>query len=1295
MRLLASVLLAWMIVIAAAPGFALPAGEEEVRVLILAQKPARSGKLDAMLAAARQAGVTADYRFVGEADVGISLSELTRVDLLVIDSPYVSKLAGVAAALDSTLKAWGKPVLFVPRRGYIPALHLGETHGRRLGDYYQHGGEKNRQHFFAYLKALLSGMDTASIPSPLLLPDAGIYHPDHQQGVFADTGAYFRWLGLKTEDERPVIGVAIHRSYLVDGIMNHIDASVRQLERSGALPLVYYHPARDGKAIKKLLAPKGKTIPHAIISYRAVFDAAISREAFGELGIPVLQALVHKKSEAHWKQDSAGWPFSRIPFYLAQPETAGIIDPMVVAVTEKGQTSALDVQLDSLVRKALRLAQLQRQANEKKRIAILYYNSPPGGTHLKASFLNVPRSLARILGGMSAAGYKVDPLAEDTLAERAQTVLEGYHHTDAFERLLASDLAVLLPLEDYLKWFEALPKTVQARITDRWGEPGESRMLIERKGRRHFIIPRMASGNIVILPQPLRGGVDDDQGALQHDRKLPLNHSYLATYLWLREHFPADALIHLGTHGTQEWAPGKERALAVSDDPFLAVGEVPVIYPFIVDDVGEAVQAKRRGRALIISHQTPPFRPAGLYHELSGLHELVQRYEELDSGPVKAETRRAILARVSRNGIYADMGWKDPIDTRQFPQFMEELHHYLHDLAEAQQPLGLHSFGQEPSAEHLTSTVMQMLGSDYLHAAGAGKEALAQDYQQLRDSHPFRLLHRFLGDGKPPEGSDENLRELLRRAAQYADSLRAQGELPGLLAALDGRFITARVGGDPIRNPAALPTGANLYSFDPEILPTPQAWEAGKQLVDGLIDDYHKRHGQWPEKIAFSLWSSEAMRHHGVIESQVLHALGVRPVWNTRGRVRGVEIVPYAELGRPRVDVVISATGLYRDTFEGAMRLIAEAVDKVAALKEEQNAIWRHSRRVAERLISGGMAPDQAAGLARVRVFAPESGAYGTGLSDAILDSGEWEKDDQVARLYLQRMQYAYGKDAQISGLRVEGVNLYAEMLSGTQAAVLARSSNLYGLLSSDDPYQNLGGLALAVRHLDGTSPDLFIANLRDPARQRLETVGRFLARELRARQFHPGWIKSMQAEGYAGTVELLDTFNNLWGWEVTAPEAVRDDQWNMMAEVYVADKYNLKLREWFEEHNPQALAQMIERLLEAARKGYWKAQDTTLRQLVEDYEALQKQHAVSSQNERFRQFLNEKLAGYGLTAPASQAAAADGVPEQAAQQVQGQRLEQVSQQVSDWQLQSLMWLALLLAVSAAGYLRQTVFPGK
>ncbi|HID50549.1 MAG TPA: cobaltochelatase subunit CobN, partial [Anaerolineae bacterium] len=728
MRRLATLVLAWLMVIAMAPGFALTSGEEEVRVLVLAQKPARPGKLDAWLAAASQAGVTADYRFVGEADVGISLSELARVDMLIIDSPYTSKLAGVMAALDSTLKAWGKPVLFVPRRGYIPALHLGETHGRRLSDYYQHGGEKNRQHFFAYLKALLSGTDTASIPSPLLLPDAGIYHPDHQQGVFADAGAYLRWRGLKTDEERPVIGVAIHRSYLVDGIVNHIDATVRRLEQSGALPLVYYHPARNGEAVKKLLSPNGKTIPHAIINYRAVFDAAITRETFGELGIPVLQALVHKESEAHWKQDSAGWPFSRIPFYLAQPETAGIIDPMLVAVTEKGQTSALDAQLDSLVRKALRLAQLKRKSNENKRIAILYYNSPPGGTHLKASFLNVPRSLERILGGMSAAGYKVDPLTEHTLTKRAQAMLEGYHQTDAFERLLASGLAALLPLEDYLKWFEALPEMVQARITARWGEPSESRMLIERKGRHYFIIPRMASGSIVILPQPLRGGVDDNQGALQHDKKLPLNHSYLATYLWLREHLQADALIHLGTHGTQEWAPGKERALAVSDDPFLAVGEVPVIYPFIVDDVGEAVQAKRRGRALIISHQTPPFRSAGLYHELSGLHELVQRYEELDSGPVKAQTRQAILSRVSRNGIYADMGWKDPVDTQQFPHFMEELHHYLHDLAEAQQPLGLHSFGQAPLAEHLTSTVMQMLGSDYLHAAGGGKEMLAQDY---------------------------------------------------------------------------------------------------------------------------------------------------------------------------------------------------------------------------------------------------------------------------------------------------------------------------------------------------------------------------------------------------------------------------------------------------------------------------------------------------------------------------------------------------------------------------------------
>ncbi len=491
-----------------------------------------------------------------------------------------------------------------------------------------------------------------------------------------------------------------------------------------------------------------------------------------------------------------------------------------------------------------------------------------------------------------------------------------------------------------------------------------------------------------------------------------------------------------------------------------------------------------------------------------------------------------------------------------------------------------------------------------------------------------------------------------------------------------------------MRNPDALPTGRNLYGFDPSRVPTRHAWEAGKQAAEKLIAAHRQQHGRTPAKLAVSLWSVETMRHQGLLEAQALWLMGVEPVWDEGGRVVDVKLVPREQLGRPRVDVVLSATGLYRDHFPNAIRQLARAAQLAAeADREPDNVVAANTARIRALLKDRGLDEDSARDAAQTRIFSSEQGLYGSGLDDAALATDTWEGknegDHKLANLYLSRMQYAYGPDprrwgkrladimsqpaggsaqsasggnavsasgaspdgttanttANAPGARGEALNLYAEQLRGTEGAVLSRSSNLYGMLTTDDPFQYLGGIGLAVRHLDGKAPELYISNLRTPGSGRVERASQFLSRELATRQFHPGYIKGLMAEGYAGTLEVLDATNNLWGWTAVAREIVRDDQWQEMVDVYVRDKHQLGLKDWFEQHNPHALAQTIERMLEAARQGYWQTDAQTLNELKERWQDLAQRFEVRSENARFMAYVQN---GTGTRPKAAPQAPAD-----------------------------------------------------
>jgi cobaltochelatase CobN len=701
----------------------------------------------------------------------------------------------------------------------------------------------------------------------------------------------------------------------------------------------------------------------------------------------------------------------------------------------------------------------------------------------------------------------------------------------------------------------------------------------DEQGKRYFVLPVRRYGNILLAPQPSRGWTENADH-LYHDTSTSPSHQYIAFYLWLLKEFKVDALLQFGTHGSHEWLSGKEAGMHISDPPEYLIQDLPNLYAYIMDDVGEGTQAQRRGMAIMISHLTPPFDKSGLNPELRELKSRLDAYQSaLQKSPLLAEGHLEGINELAESmGIFKDVGI-DRLD--QFhgdmehpehehdhsahdfsadptPELVHKLQHYLEEIAQRQTAFGLHTLGVPPEERFIQSTAEAIVALD----------------ETLDESQRGERI--------------EEIKNLIR--------LSARRELDAIVTGLAGGYIEAGVGGDPLRTPSALPTGRNFYSFDPRRIPAETTYRVGARLAQELIDAYAGKHGEAPDKLTFTLWGVETMRHEGVQEAQIMYLMGVRPVWDERGIVRGMEAIPREELGRPRIDVTIIPSGMHRDLYSNVLVLLDEAVSVAQAQDEPDNALRNNTVKTQEMLEQRGIEQELAARMAAVRMFTVPSGAYGSNLSPVAERSDTWENEQQVADVYFMRMSHMYGQgfwgdSGKDSGQAEIGRELLKTALSGTKMTVHSRASNVYQVLTGDDPFQSFGGVTMAVRAVDGKSPEVYISNLENIANMKQETLERYMGREMRTSYLNPEWIKEMQQEGYAGAKHMNMVVQNLWGWQVTVPEAVGNEKWNEMYETYVNDRYDLDMEQFFREAgNLWALQALMTRMLEAVRKGYWEA---------------------------------------------------------------------------------------------------------
>ena len=1103
---------------------------------------------------------------------------------------------------------------------------------RTLWRYLREGGAANARELFRYLWSTFLGGEQPALP-PRPLPPVAVYHPAQDAAQAEDWQQPGPW---QWSAGAPVVLVVFYRAHLQSGNTQVFQALCAQLLAQGLNPLpLALLSLKDAASLALLHELCAAHAVSLILNTTSFAQSSLDQPGDHALAgdIPVLQVIMSGSNEQSWLADTHGLQPRDIAMHVAMPEVDGRIITRAISfkgLSHRSELTQSDVvqyqahaeRLAFVVELAQRWCRLRHKPNAEKHLALILANYPTREGRLGNGVgLDTPASVIQILQSLALSGYTLDAIPVDGDALMAQLQQGITNDPDSWAQRPASQS---LDLASYQAFFAGLPQANQDAVLQRWGAPDADPML--RQGR--FMIAGLRCGQVFVGIQPARG-YHLDPMASYHDPDLVPPHYYLAFYHWLRSSWNADAMVHVGKHGSLEWLPGKSVALSNSCWPDLVFGPMPHLYPFIVNDPGEGTQAKRRAQAVIVDHLMPPLTRAESYGPTRDLERMVDEYYEaatLDRR--RAELLRAqILAHIVAHDLHQDLGLAAPASAEDEQLLLNRTDAYLCELKESQIRDGLHVFGQSPQGRLERDTLLALARHPVGNGQGANNSlirALAQDLQLGADFNPLDAAWELPWTGPRPNlltqvdaqpwrhagDTRERLEllalQLLEQGEEALDAGMAltravlqrvvQGLLPRLQACgpqellqlgrgLQGRFVPAGPSGAPTRGrPDVLPTGRNFFSIDTRAVPTPTSWTLGFQSAQLLVEKYTQEHGDYPRALGLSVWGTATMRTGGDDIAQALALLGVRPKWaDGSWRVSDFEVLPMAVLGRPRVDVTLRVSGFFRDAFSNVIRLFDAAVQKVAALEDEDeftNPIRARILKEAEQLAEQGMAPEEARHQAGLRVFGAKPGSYGAGLQ-GLMDGKHWETDEDLAVAYRNWGAYAYGQND--AGTAVP--ETFVRRLSEIQLVVHNQDNREHDLLDSDDYYQFQGGMAAAVRHFSGQQPDLYFGDHSNPQAPRIRTLQEEISRVVRSRVTNPKWIDGIKRHGYKGAFEVAATVDYLFAFDATA-RVVRDDQYARVTDAFVADQ---DTRAFLQQHNPAAFHDICERLLEAIQRGLWQ----------------------------------------------------------------------------------------------------------
>ena len=1097
----------------------------------------------------------------------------------------------------------------------------------RLWQYGVHGGPENARNLLAYGAGLIGHALEWREPQPLLR--AGLYWPGRTRVDLGDLRASWR-------ADAPVAALVFYRALAQAGNLAPLDALIAALREAGVNPLpLYVSSLKEPVSAETLAQVFAQAAPDLVLNATGFAvsspDAARRDGPFDALGCPVLQVVFSGGTQAAWDEGTQGLSARDLAMNVALPEVDGRVLARAVSfksearfdpATECALTAYAPVQdrIDFVARLAANWLRLARTPAAERKIALVLANYPNRDGRIGNGVgLDTPAGTLNVLRALKRAGYDTGTLPEDGAAMLAR-LLAGPTNAAVEARRIEETLA----RADYERFFASLPEAVRAAVNERWGAPERDPFFRPgAPGGGAFAIPAFRLGKLVLGLQPARGYNIDPQESY-HDPALVPPHGYLAFYAWLRAALGVHAVVHMGKHGNLEWLPGKALALSQDCFPEAALGPLPHLYPFIVNDPGEGTQAKRRAQAVILDHLTPPLTRAESYGPLAELERLVDEYYEaagVDPRRLKI-LRQEILELTGRTGLDRDCGIAPGEDTE---SALAKLDNYLCELKEMQIRDGLHIFGESPGGAQETDLLVALTRLP----RGRGREgeaslirALAADLELGRDFDPLDCTLGEAWAGPRPAALAEvseapwrtkgdtlerleilarDLVATLREAPRAWLAARAvlhgietqvrpavaacgRAEIAGVLAGLEGRFVAPGPSGAPTRGKLdVLPTGRNFYSVDTRVVPTPAAWTLGWTSAARLLERHRQEHGAWPRTLALSAWGTANMRTGGDDIAQALALIGARPTWETASRrVTGFEIIPGSVLARPRVDVTLRVSGFFRDAFPTQIDLFDSAVRAVAALDEPeaQNPLAARVRADTAALVDKGLDAKTAARRAGFRVFGSKPGAYGAGLQ-ALIDERGWEDTADLARAYLAWGGYAYGAGA--AGAAEHG--LFEARLRDLEAVVHNQDNREHDLLDSDDYYQFEGGLAAAVTHLSGRAPRVYHNDHSRPESPKIRTLEEEVARVVRARVVNPKWIAGVMRHGYKGAFEMAATLDYLFAFAATTG-AVKDHHFDAVYEAYLEDQ---DVRAFLEEANPAALREMAARFLEAQDRGLWR----------------------------------------------------------------------------------------------------------
>jgi cobaltochelatase CobN len=1071
------------------------------------------------------------------------------------------------------------------------------------------GIAENHKNMILFLLKNYLGFEDLDVPKPQKIPSYGIYDIQKNK-YYEDLDDYL--VDINYDPSKQTIGLFFYGGLYFEQSLPIIERFMEYLNDYNVLP-VFSDVLTNVEAHQEFFFKNGKSLVSAIINLQYFQlnggpfggDSSKTLDLYQKLNVPQFNPVIQFDNpiEDYRTSQEGIIPINQI-IAVVMPELDGRFEMMTVGCMRSlGYSEVIDSDVMEVVpleqniqlttERVKKWLGLRKKLNSEKRVAIIVYNYPPGEDKIgNAAYLDVTESIRNLLTSLKREGYQADGFPEektlgDIFIEGGAANCPKFTNVDQFN-------GILFNKKEYIQFFNQLPEELQEEVIEFWGEP-IGKIMIENSSIK---LPIIQYGNIYLCLQPARSTVSGDPNEY-HDRNLPPHHQYLAFYRYIERELDVDAIIHIGTHGTEEFLPGRECAGGWDDYNINLIGKLPNIYYYHVTNTSESAIAKRRANSLIINHAGPSFKNTDLYEEIEQLELLLEEYH----------SKTDLNIKESQNSVQSERLLDLKQDIHELAKSLEleyenitELEDLLYRYKTSIIPMGLHILGESYSTDEKIDLIeMILLNSGEIPQLDEILENL--DTVSAQTSERIRLfLTKFyeykeklfdlddIIDQLDKDMADElnisedDIEKLTEWVFNLDIDIESSRETENIIHALEGGYIRPGLGGDPIRSPHIFPTGRNSYGFDPRLIPNSTAYRRGGEIAESLLEDYKKEKGEFPESVSVVLWAFETMKTGGETIGQIFNYLGVRAVKNKSIWTTELEVIPLDEMEHPRINVITTIGGIFRDTFPYILELINKAVDLVSNLNELNNQ--NYVKKSIEELKAENIEFPEA------RVYGPPPGKYNTNITD-IISGGEWGEEKELANDYLNNMCFAYMKNQKVC----RSFESFSKSVGKINLMSQIRDSSEYHITDLDHYYEFTGGLARSFEELTGENANVYIAD-SSTKDIRVDTLEKSIKEGTITRTLNPEWIKGLLKHKYHGGQKVAERVENVLGLAATTHK-VDNWIWDKAYHQYIE---NEEIRNALTENNRFAMMDIVKNMLQAEQRGYWNASEENIENLKKLY---------------------------------------------------------------------------------------------